>query len=149
MNNRGRKSKVSQQQLTLLGKVIDKKNKKGELVNILFIKNYFYEKIHWRPSNSWVSGTLKKMGYSRRRVSPKNSKQLTREFKKIKKFRKRIKIIYKKKRNIQNFNMWTMDETGVLDCQTPLYTYTKKSDPKPWVKKQKKHKIEEILSLLR
>ncbi|KAJ3452909.1 hypothetical protein M0812_04689 [Anaeramoeba flamelloides] len=78
---------------------------------------------------------LQSIGYSSRKTQTKVNNQLIPSFSaKIETKRKEINKKIALKSNNKNFNVWVMDEKGIWNHHPARYTYTRKSNPKPWVK---------------
>ena len=89
---------------------------------------------------SWVSRTLHKMGFSSRKSKNKKTHQLSSNYlKKIERFQKRVQKYFKSHKNDPNFNIWVMNETGVWDSSSSLSTYTRSSNPKPYIKEKERN----------
>ena len=105
----------------------------------------------WTPSHSWVSTTLRQNGFSSRKAQFKKPIQLGPNFKtRIQIFQEKVNtILEEQKSTYLSPNIWVMDETGVWDQSTTIRTYTRKSNPKPYVKmKQTQNKRDTFVACI-
>ena len=136
LQRRGRQAKMTKKDLDLLGIWIDEMNDQGVLVDSIAIEQKVKSITGWKPSQSWVSRSLHKLGFSSQRALSKIQCQLSKEKRKeVKAFREELVGLVKQQIIInQNLKLWAMDEKGIWDYSPALRTYTRRSIPKPYVR---------------
>ena len=133
---RGRQAKMSPEDLEKMGEWIDESNSVENLVDTVAIQGYVKILTGWKPSQTWVSRSLHRLGFSSRKALTKMGVQLGEEFElKLQDFRENLVDLLKDQiLAYPDLNIWVMDEKGIWNFSPNLRTYTRKRKPKPYVR---------------
>ncbi|KAJ3444699.1 integrase protein-related [Anaeramoeba flamelloides] len=135
VKSRGRKARLKKWEIEKVGEWIDLQNQKGIICGGHEVINFINKNFNYKYHKSSISRILQSIGYSSRKTQTKVNNQLIPSFSaKIETKRKEINEKIALKSNNKNFNVWVMDEKGIWNHHPARYTYTRKSNPKPWVK---------------
>ncbi|KAJ6245320.1 integrase protein-related [Anaeramoeba flamelloides] len=135
VKSRGRKARLKKWEIEKVGEWIDLQNQKGIICGGHEVIDFINKNFNYKYHKSSISRILQSIGFTSRKTQTKVNNQLIPSFSaKIETKRKEINKKIALKSNNKNFNVWVMDEKGIWNHHPARYTYTRKSNPKPWVK---------------
>ncbi|KAJ6239551.1 hypothetical protein M0813_25013 [Anaeramoeba flamelloides] len=137
IKKRGRVGIFNKDKCDELSRFIDQQNGMGNIVTGRIIQEKVYSMLNeqWKPSLSWVSKTLHRLGFSKHKAICKHPNRYKKDYPdKIKIFKQKVEEYCQSQRNNKNFRLWCMDETGVWKYNNVFHTYTRKKNTNPYVK---------------